>query len=727
MATGGSPIGAPRAKDGSKGAAGRYAFVTEVARGYLGALWLARDPEDSSPEGTVFSRHVTPLVAASARAAILEGARWAIGGADSPTFQVMEGRTAVDLIVPYVEGEPLRTLLRTAAVKHATPEPALLLAFFRDLVEQIEPVHERASSTKSPYGFGSINPDSILLDISGRVHLLDVGAAAAASSREPWRSDPQRVGYFAPEQTESRGVVDARTDVFAVGILMWEALANRRLFPGNDAKTARERVQRAPIMRLDSTRSSAAPGIATNIADVVARCLERDPAARFQSMFELAKALELLATVPAERVGAWVTGLADVVIAKRRQLLSRLAAGQSLPPLLESRPPPSVGERRALAPSTLPTRPAPTHVTTLTERPSVVPPSARMTVPNPSPALGVSSGSTLPGISRAPLPPSARASATPLPPAARASATPLPPAVRSSAPPPPSARASATTTPVAGTAPAVVEPAETPAPVAASPEATPVVAAAVVAPAPAETPAAPRAAAPTEDVPESDDIEDDEGEETAAEVEPELDDDEHPTPSKRPPPLPHDEHPAPLEAFLPAPERSHASAEPLATPIRRAELASLTAPAPVNPLPRRAAIIALVTVVGLGGWFLGRSKPKTQTVEIRSVQPRPERTVETPPVQIDEHLSAVSAAPPSSAAPVATIVAQSAPEVPAASATPPAEDSSATPSHASGASSPTNAEKPSAPKTPHAVSTPNETSHRPSAPNEGSGFKPGGI
>src|SRR5215471_7737886 len=111
MAIGGSPAGAPRAKDGSKGGAGRFTFVVEVARGYLGALWLAHDPSDSTDAGKVYSRHVTPLVAASARTAILEGARWAIAGSDSPIFQVFEGRTAVDLVTPFVDGEPLRSLL----------------------------------------------------------------------------------------------------------------------------------------------------------------------------------------------------------------------------------------------------------------------------------------------------------------------------------------------------------------------------------------------------------------------------------------------------------------------------------------------------------------------------------------------------------------------------------------------------------------------------------------
>src|SRR5215471_14573373 len=137
MAIGGSPTGAPRAKDASRGAAGRYVFVAEVARGYLGALWLARDGADSTPLGTVHVRHVTPLVAASARAAILEGARWAMAGADSPSFEVLESRNAVDLITPFVEAEPLRSLMRSAAVKHATIEPEVLLGHSKEWVKSL--------------------------------------------------------------------------------------------------------------------------------------------------------------------------------------------------------------------------------------------------------------------------------------------------------------------------------------------------------------------------------------------------------------------------------------------------------------------------------------------------------------------------------------------------------------------------------------------------------------
>jgi serine/threonine-protein kinase len=821
MAIGGSTHGATRAKDGSKGAAGRFTFLVEAARGYLGALWLSRDAEDNSDDGVAYVRHVAPLVAASARAAILDGARWSLGGADSDRFQIFEARGAVDLVTPFVDGEVLRTLLRTAAVKHASAEPALLLGMVRALAEQLEAVHERALSTKSPHGFGGVHPDGIIVDVRGGVHLLDVGAAAAASSREPWRSDPQRIGYSAPEQLEARAVVDQRTDVFAVGIFLWEALANRRLFPGNDAKSARERVQKANIPRLDATRASASPGIAKEIADVVARCLERAPGARFQSVGELLKAVRGLDPAPPERVGAWVTTLADAAIGKRRQILERAAAGAltgeerlTLPPASirpaaradspsTSRPPakPSSLPAPAPRPSSMPA-PRPSSAAPAAGRsangaplaprsggtlpgPTPPPPSARPAslagAPPPPSARGVtmppraSSGAPPPPSARTPthaatatpLPPSARtpthaATATPLPPSARAAAhaiaAPLPPSARAAAhantaPLPPSARAAtvtpipprtrnATTTPVSG---APLPPSEaitkTPAAAEATPQApegpspdaaaTDAPRADLASPIAEESPPQARADSAEALEPESADDEAD------ADVEDDVEDDEpspqDPTVSKRPPPLPHEGQALPDEAQA-SPLEAHAlplaalagpigtrSSEAPANPIQINQLATLTAAPPPVALPRSAVVAALVSLLALGAFVLYRHHSRSAANE-----PRIERTVQTPPVRIEEPLSAVPASPSPPPAATGPAPAETAHTAPAATA--PATPPPTTPAEPAAEAPPPKAEtaqKPPAarPRTAAAEAPRHPPSHEPM----NTGFKPGGI
>jgi serine/threonine protein kinase len=425
MALGGSPPNAPRDKDGAKGTAGRYGFVAEILRGYLGSLWLARDPSDATEQGTVFVRHLSPIHTASARGALLEAARFgqAAGGS---TLEIIEGRTSVDLVTPFVDAEPLRSLLRTAALKHVPVDPGVLLGIARDVLEQVGALHAAARANKSAHGFGGLQPDSILVGMNGQVELIDAGVSAAASAREPWKSDVQRIGYFAPEQLDMRGVVDARTDVFGLGILLWEAFGNRRLFPGADGKSARERVQKGAITRLDATRTSNSPGVSAPIADLVARALEREPAKRFQTAEEMQAAINALEPASAERMGAWVTALAETAITKRRQLLARssVAPAAARPSLLPTRPSLLPGTRPSLTPSPRP--PLRTGAGTPVGRTSSAPPPAARppTAPSASGTTGAAianekpaSDPTLDGPRQTPEPPVARApSVTPEPP-----------------------------------------------------------------------------------------------------------------------------------------------------------------------------------------------------------------------------------------------------------------------------------------------------------------------
>src|SRR5690242_768357 len=118
MAIGGPSAGAPRGRDTSRGAAGRYAFVLEVARGYLGTLWIAHDPADSSGRSTAFVRHIAPIAMTNIRAALIEAVRWGQGAKmpQSPsTLELVEGKTSLDVVMEAPEGELLRTVLRTVA------------------------------------------------------------------------------------------------------------------------------------------------------------------------------------------------------------------------------------------------------------------------------------------------------------------------------------------------------------------------------------------------------------------------------------------------------------------------------------------------------------------------------------------------------------------------------------------------------------------------------------
>src|SRR5690606_35569635 len=97
-----------------------------------------------------------------------------------------------------------------------------------------------------------------------------------------------KLAYMAPEQASGRDDVDRRVDVFAAGIVMWEALAFKRLFKAANEATTLSRVLTEPVV--SPARHN--PEVPATVAAVCLRALERDIARRFPSCAEFASELE---------------------------------------------------------------------------------------------------------------------------------------------------------------------------------------------------------------------------------------------------------------------------------------------------------------------------------------------------------------------------------------------------------------------------------------------------
>jgi serine/threonine protein kinase len=103
-------------------------------------------------------------------------------------------------------------------------------------------------------------------------------------------------GYMAPEQVEGSKSVDARCDIWALGVVMYELLAQRPAFAGDTPHTLCLQILSAPISPLAELR----PDLPAALVYVIERCLERDPERRFSNIAELAEALAPLAELRSE-------------------------------------------------------------------------------------------------------------------------------------------------------------------------------------------------------------------------------------------------------------------------------------------------------------------------------------------------------------------------------------------------------------------------------------------
>lgn len=205
-------------------------------------------------------------------------------------FDVGVGNGTFFLVMEYVDGANLRTLFDWVVSWYgsfAVPE-AVYIA--KKVCEGLRYAHELTDDVGAPLGIvhRDVSPPNVLITKYGEVKLADFGLARAATHLE--RSEEGiikgKFSYLAPESLELRPV-DARADLFAVGAVLWELIAGRKLFDAENPLRIIEMI-RAPVV---PPLRGAAPLVDDELDAILARALAPSPDDRFQSARELAKDL----------------------------------------------------------------------------------------------------------------------------------------------------------------------------------------------------------------------------------------------------------------------------------------------------------------------------------------------------------------------------------------------------------------------------------------------------
>jgi eukaryotic-like serine/threonine-protein kinase len=141
-----------------------------------------------------------------------------------------------------------------------------------------------------------LKPENILITEDGQPLIMDFGLALTKGSRRVTYANLSATAgtpeYMAPEQVEGRRG-DARTDVYALGVILFEMLAGKPPFSGDNNLAVMAQHLKSSLPRLNRIR----PGTSPEAVAIVTRCLQRDPAARYQDMQSLAEALQDPASV----------------------------------------------------------------------------------------------------------------------------------------------------------------------------------------------------------------------------------------------------------------------------------------------------------------------------------------------------------------------------------------------------------------------------------------------
>ncbi|MCB9596114.1 MAG: serine/threonine protein kinase [Sandaracinaceae bacterium] len=193
------------------------------------------------------------------------------------------------LVMEYVHGCSLSQLLKELAKRDRGLPPELAVSIAIQVLAGLHAAHEVRDESGRSAGVvhRDVSPDNALLSFDGHVKLIDFGIAKVQSHATQTGGQLKgKLRYMSPEQA-SGGVVDRTTDIYALGIVLWEMLTMRRLFTAEDQFQLLESVRNPMVPRPSMIRAGVPPAVEA----VVMRALSLRPEDRWPSAHEFRRAL----------------------------------------------------------------------------------------------------------------------------------------------------------------------------------------------------------------------------------------------------------------------------------------------------------------------------------------------------------------------------------------------------------------------------------------------------
>ena len=266
-----------------------YRIVRKIGVGGMGEVFLAEDTKlgrqvaikvllSPNPNESQVARFHREAKAAAALNHPNIVSIHELGSAGTTSYVVME----------WLEGQTLRQRL-----EDGPPPLSVALSYARDIIQGVVAAHEKGVYHRD------LKPENIFITLDGRIKILDFGLAQMRVSSHLEGADSEVTGlvttpgtmigttvYMSPEQIRGE-TADHRADIFAVGMMLYELLTGVRAFREPTIVETMHAILKAPapLERIDSAAPPA-------VVEIVRRCLEKQPADRFESARELAMAMQ---------------------------------------------------------------------------------------------------------------------------------------------------------------------------------------------------------------------------------------------------------------------------------------------------------------------------------------------------------------------------------------------------------------------------------------------------
>jgi eukaryotic-like serine/threonine-protein kinase len=299
----------------------RYRVVEKLESGGMAEVFLAESEGLQGFRKQVAIKRVLPHLSEKKKfiSMFLDEARLSAQLSHSNCVQVFDigvGDNAYFIVMEYVDGANLKAVAEVMKKQgQAFPMPAAVYLCV-EICKGLAYAHEmKDPSTGQAMNIvhRDMSPPNVLLTKYGEVKIVDFGLAKANSQLE--KSEPGiikgKFSYLSPEAAMGQDV-DPRTDIFAVGIILWELLAGQRLFLGETDFQTVKKVQQANIPSISSINKNVPP----DLERIINKALARDPAGRYSTARDLARELTNFLFKHAQPVSAF--DVAQLVIGAQK-------------------------------------------------------------------------------------------------------------------------------------------------------------------------------------------------------------------------------------------------------------------------------------------------------------------------------------------------------------------------------------------------------------------------
>ncbi len=267
---------------------GKYILLEKIQTGGMAEIYLARSQGASGVSKFIAIKRILPQFSEQHEFIEMfkDEAKIAVNLAHANIVSIHEfgfEKNAFYLAMDYVEGRNLRQILNKMKKSSVNFSIEQVLYIIKEVAAGLDHAHRCIdANTGKPLNIihRDMSPQNVMVSFEGEVKVVDFGIAKAETQLDTTRAGTLKgkFGYMSPEQAEGQNV-DLRTDIFALGIVLWELLANDRLFVANNEVNTLRKVRDCQIPSLRKIN----PNIPPELERIVSKALAKDRNLRYQT------------------------------------------------------------------------------------------------------------------------------------------------------------------------------------------------------------------------------------------------------------------------------------------------------------------------------------------------------------------------------------------------------------------------------------------------------------